>query len=773
MWPSSGRSVRNARDVVRSPFVATYDCLTFLTDYGVEDGFVAACPGVAARISPGLRLIDITHLGPPGEGRRGAAVRAQTLPYLPPAVHVAVVDPGVGTARRGVAVAAGDSILIGPDNGLLSWAVAAQGGASSAYQLTNGEMWLHPVSPTFHGRDIFTPVAAHLAAGADLASAGSEIDVADLVTLPAPTSRVHDGEAEGEVMSVDRFGNVQLSIAASDADRLGIGFGSPLGVRCGRRQLTVPYLETFAAVAPGEIVAFTDSAGLISLAVNAGDAAQQLGLPPGAHVRLSMAPPSCSGGGRHRDPAAPPSANPWRPPSWPLQPLGHLLGPGSTLRTPKSFRTWQNAGVVDHEKVDAAARRLPRRATAAAAAGLAVACVVLTAAPAVADQVRSQEWWLSALHVTTAQESSKGSGVTVAVLDTGVDPTQPDLAGSVTTGPDYTGSGRAAGSPFWGIHGTAIASLIAGHGHGTQNGDGIIGVAPAAKILSVRVTLEGNDPNLTKAGVAAGLPADIAEGIRYAVGHGAQVIDLPLDPAALAATTPGGSTAARDAVAYALSQNVVLVAPGGDGGTGTDTVNYPAAYPSVISVGAFNQSFTKAPFTSRRPYVTLTAAGDGVIAATPSGYAMLHSTSAASAVVAGIAALIRAQFPTLSPAQVTSALTQSTVFRPPDGLKNGSGHGTADAQAALLAAAHIDAAVPAHSGSGGAVVAPSSPVVHPRGTGISRTVRYAALGLAALLVLGLLGSLLAGRARRRRARAARLAPLRAVSRVAVRAQPEF
>jgi S-adenosylmethionine hydrolase len=245
--------------------VATYDCLTFLTDYGVEDGFVAACHGVAARILPGLQLIDITHLVPPGDVRRGAAVLAQTLPYLPPAVHVAVVDPGVGTARRGVAVATGDCILIGPDNGLLSWAVAAQGGATSAYQLTNGEMWLHPVSPTFHGRDIFTPVAAHLAAGAKLASVGTEIDVADLVTLPAPTSRVHDGEAEGEVMSVDRFGNVQLS---------------------------VPYLETFAAVAPGEIVAFTDSAGLISLAVNAGDAAQQLGLPPGAHVRLSMAPPS-------------------------------------------------------------------------------------------------------------------------------------------------------------------------------------------------------------------------------------------------------------------------------------------------------------------------------------------------------------------------------------------------------------------------------------------------------------------------------------------------
>ena len=272
--------------------MATYDCLTFLTDYGLEDGFVAACHGVAARILPSIRLIDITHLVPPGDVRRGAAVLAQTIPYLPPAVHVAVVDPGVGTARRGVVIQAGDGILVGPDNGLLSWAIAALGGAQRACQLTNGEWWLHPVSPTFHGRDIFTPVAARLAAGGDFAEAGTEIDVAELVALPAPTSRVRDGEAEGEVMSVDRFGNVQLSIAAADADSLGLGFGSPVVVRCGRRQLTVPYLETFAAVAPGEIVAYTDSAGLISLAVNAGDAAEQLGLPPGAHVRLSAARPS-------------------------------------------------------------------------------------------------------------------------------------------------------------------------------------------------------------------------------------------------------------------------------------------------------------------------------------------------------------------------------------------------------------------------------------------------------------------------------------------------
>jgi hypothetical protein len=207
-------------------------------------------------------------------------------------VVVAVVDPGVGTARRGVAVAAGGGILVGPDNGLLSWAVDALGGASRAVQLTNGDLWLHPVSPTFHGRDIFMPVAAHLAAGKDLEAAGDEIDLADLVILPAPTSLVRDGEAEGEVMSVDRFGNVQLSIVAADVSGMGVGFGSPLVVRAGRRHLTVPFVETFASVAPGEIVAFTDSAGLISLAVNAGDAAQQLGLPPGAHVRLSVARPA-------------------------------------------------------------------------------------------------------------------------------------------------------------------------------------------------------------------------------------------------------------------------------------------------------------------------------------------------------------------------------------------------------------------------------------------------------------------------------------------------
>src|SRR4029077_18308831 len=186
--------------------------LRFLTDYGLEDGFVAACHGVAARIAPDARIIDITHLVPPGDVRRGAAGLAQTVPYPPPAWHVAAVARGVGTARRGIAVAAGDSVFVGPDNGLLSWALTAVGGGARAFSLTNQELWLSRVTATFHGRDIFMPVAAHLAAGADLDAAGAGIAVADLVMLPAPERVVRDFMAAGEVLTVDRFGNVQLTI---------------------------------------------------------------------------------------------------------------------------------------------------------------------------------------------------------------------------------------------------------------------------------------------------------------------------------------------------------------------------------------------------------------------------------------------------------------------------------------------------------------------------------------------------------------------------------
>lgn len=274
---------------VRSRVVTKPSCLTFLTDFGLEDGFVAACHGVAARIAPGLRVIDVTHLVPPGDVRRGAAVLAQVVLSMPPAVHVAVVDPGVGTARRAVAISAGDAVLVGPDNGLLSWAANALGGGSSpsAFVLTNSQLWNKPVSPTFHGRDIFMPVAAHLATGTELAQVGTRIDVADLVTLSAPTARMLEGEAEGEVLSVDRFGNVQLSIPSVAAAELGITIGSWMTIRYNRREISAPYMLTFGAAAPGELIAFTDSAGLISLAVSSGSAAERLSLPPGARVRIA------------------------------------------------------------------------------------------------------------------------------------------------------------------------------------------------------------------------------------------------------------------------------------------------------------------------------------------------------------------------------------------------------------------------------------------------------------------------------------------------------
>jgi S-adenosyl-L-methionine hydrolase (adenosine-forming) len=262
-------------------------CVTLLTDYGLEDGFVAACHGVIASICPLARIIDITHLVPPGDVRRGAAVMAQTVPYLPAGVHVVVIDPGVGTRRRAIALAAGDRVFVGPDNGVLTWAAADEG--LRAYELTDRGLWLDPVSATFHGRDIFSPVAAHLAAGRDVATVGEEIDPAGLVRLPPPARNVRDGTAEGEVVTVDRFGNVQLSVTGADLDRIGARYGEALTVTLGRHSQRVSYGETFGSVPPGELVAYTDASGQVALAVNAGNAAQRLGLPPGARVCLAVA----------------------------------------------------------------------------------------------------------------------------------------------------------------------------------------------------------------------------------------------------------------------------------------------------------------------------------------------------------------------------------------------------------------------------------------------------------------------------------------------------
>jgi S-adenosylmethionine hydrolase len=263
--------------------------VSLLTDYGLEDRFVAACHGVVARIAPDVRIIDITHLVPPGDVRRGATVLAQTVPYLPEGVHVAVVDPGRAGARRAIAVAAGGRVFVGPDNGVLSWAVHGADGPVQAYELTNRKLWREPVSATFRGRDMFAPVAAHLAAGLELSAVGEPVDPAGLIALKLPVRRFQEaaGAVDGEVLSIDRFGNVQLSVTALDLDRLALHTGVELRIAVGRRMLAVPFRESYAAVAPGELVAYPDAAGCIALAVNSGDAAQVLALPPGARIRVS------------------------------------------------------------------------------------------------------------------------------------------------------------------------------------------------------------------------------------------------------------------------------------------------------------------------------------------------------------------------------------------------------------------------------------------------------------------------------------------------------
>ncbi|WP_376701403.1 SAM hydrolase/SAM-dependent halogenase family protein [Micromonospora carbonacea] len=253
--------------------------ISLTTDYGLADGFVAACHGVIARLAPAVRVIDVTHLVPPADVRRGAAVLAQTVPYLPVGVHVAVVDPGVGTARRGVALATPGGTLVGPDNGLLPDAAAALGGVTAAVELTNPD-WLAPrVSRTFHGRDVFAPVAARLAAGAPLADAGPAVDPAGLVRLPEPVVRAEPGGFAAEVLTVDHFGNVQL---AAPGDRL-----APLPARLRVAGRAAAHGRTFGDAPPGALVAYVDSAGLVAAAVNGGRAANVLGVAPGDLVTVT------------------------------------------------------------------------------------------------------------------------------------------------------------------------------------------------------------------------------------------------------------------------------------------------------------------------------------------------------------------------------------------------------------------------------------------------------------------------------------------------------
>ncbi|MFJ8930905.1 MULTISPECIES: type VII secretion-associated serine protease mycosin [unclassified Streptomyces] len=320
-----------------------------------------------------------------------------------------------------------------------------------------------------------------------------------------------------------------------------------------------------------------------------------------------------------------------------------------------------------------------------AAIGTAALLTLLPATAAHADSVRSQQWGLTALHTDEAWETTRGKGVTVAVLDTGVDDEHPDLKGSVLSGKDLVGFGAGRGDRPWARHGTAMAGIIAGHGHGKDDGDGVMGVAPEAKILPVRVILEDGDPSRAKARESRGNA--LSEGIRWAADHGADVINLSLGDDSNTAHPEASEDAA---VQYALKKGVSVVASAGNGGEQGDHASYPAAYPGVITATAVDSTGARASFSTRRWYASVAAPGRGIVTADPDRkYYSAWGTSAASAFVSGAVALVRGAHPGLSPAQIKK-LMEDTADDPPSGGRDDSrGFGLVDPAAAITAGAKL------------------------------------------------------------------------------------
>jgi S-adenosylmethionine hydrolase len=242
---------------------------------------------VIKRIAPQAEIIDITHGIAPQHVLQGALVLAETLPYMPIGVHVAVVDPGVGGPRRPIALRGGDGRLyVGPDNGILLVAVERLGGIERIVELTNPSYRLEPVSPTFHGRDVFAPAAGHLLRGVSLEELGPPLRPSGLVTLELPRAQAEPGRIRATVLAVDRFGNLRLNIAGTELGRSEIECGDLVDIEIADRRSRARVALTFADVEPGEMLLYEDSSGSLSLAVNRGSAARTLSAVVGQEIAV-------------------------------------------------------------------------------------------------------------------------------------------------------------------------------------------------------------------------------------------------------------------------------------------------------------------------------------------------------------------------------------------------------------------------------------------------------------------------------------------------------
>jgi hypothetical protein len=262
--------------------------IAFLSDYGLVDEFVGVCKGVMLGVDPALTVVDLTHDLPPHDIRAGALALLRAVQYLPEGtVVLAVVDPGVGTDRRLIAVECDAALLVGPDNGLLAPAVAMLGGAPRVVELTDEERQLPAPSPTFAGRDVLAPAAAALAGGTAITDLGTPVDPAGLVPGVVGLPQVTDeGAIEAEVWWIDRFGNAQLNVGPEELEERGVAPGGVVEVRAGERTKSARWVHTYAEARPSELVLLVDAYGLLALALDRRSAAAEYGLRAGGGVTL-------------------------------------------------------------------------------------------------------------------------------------------------------------------------------------------------------------------------------------------------------------------------------------------------------------------------------------------------------------------------------------------------------------------------------------------------------------------------------------------------------